>query len=159
MQKQTLKNRIAPPRFERGVAGSKALHDYLYTTGLSQRGDSNSRSEDYNPLHNQPMLRRHVRLSPSALGSLWASSPSLSGKWTLRGLNPRHPPCKGGSLPLTYGPSDLLEVSTSTTPVPPHTLQLILPSRLPPHAWQGIKAISTQPYALALSPSQSRRVL
>jgi len=38
-------------------------------------------------------------------------------------------------------------------------LQLILPSRLPPHAWQGIKAISTQPYALALSPSQSRRVL
>ena len=28
----------------------------------------------------------------------------LVDKWTRRDLNPRPPPCKGGALPLSYGP-------------------------------------------------------
>ena len=45
-----------------------------------------------------------IRVAPLR-GTLWIRR--MAETWTHRDSNPGHPPCKGGTLPLSYGPTFL----------------------------------------------------
>ena len=50
------------------------------------------------------MVHRSFAPAPMPLAHLRGAVSFRSGVWTHWDLNPGHPPCKGGTLPLSYGP-------------------------------------------------------